>query len=987
MVVRQTGGVQQPINRADASVGALDCEEGRRYLVDVVIRRPLQKSSISEVSGSAAEPPVSDVTPQRRDPAAEFEVAEAVRLALRSELRQAWVVEDPTALPFQEGLKRKINTAHPGLAKKAEDWLATRTSGYDDAQKCWSKVPEEPELEKELYSPLTTILGGIVQKFVTDSYDADPGEIPLTREVRQTCHAYLLQDDLDPPEYATLKCSPDISILGTGPSATRKKQISTPATYDDMTTPIEIQLHDTFAGRVKDQVSVYAREVFLYQNNRRFVYVPVMTGKTIRVVHFDRSGVQVSQPINYHDQPVFFVQLVVLFSSLNEELVGFDTSIYWKDGKRMMKMIPDEIWVQNGADGPAWNANDENFPLEFEIVDRDGRPSEDPEPLFERRTIRSRGTICWRVQYEGRQLLVKDYWGVASRPLESNFLKDVAMIKGIGQLYAFQNNRDSTYGLRGLSADAWLHSDIDSSCLVPNRILTRLVLRIYGSTLNRASSGLQLLRAVRDIVCGHRDVFLAKKILHRDISFDNLLLASGVEDGVLIDFDMAKTLAEIMDKAKGDSRTGTRAYQSVKVLRLDPKLGHHDHMDDLESMFYVLVEVCFGHGEDGNVLPVVPPDIRKWFVHIRPGFLADVKTCFLRDPFMMVMSRFPQDQAENILEPLMDQLRLFFGKRLDTIYNALRARNPIPSPPFSADAASEDYAKFIGLIENAIQSLEQLSVVSPPLPSPILTALEHRHDSEKEPTTPRMERRSSATAGEAEHGVLIDFDMAKRWDVSNSDSRTGTRAYQSVKVLLQDPKLGQHDHMDDLESIYYVLFHVCYGHDLDGNNLPVLPHDIRSWLSTENPEVLADIKCSFLTWEITLDMTRFPETEKVVLEPLIDQLREFFRKRLEAIGAARRARNPIPYPPYSPAAAADDYSEFLGIIENAIRTLEVVPAVLKPPNLTASTGFKRPRGSEEELGTPRKKQHRRAPGENRSLGTETIMCSGVVDNIPTVQDT
>ncbi|KAJ7671547.1 hypothetical protein DFH06DRAFT_1366598 [Mycena polygramma] len=675
-------------------------------------------TATTQVSRSAAASPIPEVTPQRRDPEAEFEIVEAVRLALRAELQQGWVVEDPATLPFQEGLKRKINAAYPNLAKKAEDWLATPDSGYDDAQKRWTEVPEKPELEKELYSPLTTILGRIVQKFVTDSRpdDADPGKTPLTREVRQTCHAYLLQDEWDPPEYATLKSSPDISILGTGPSATSKKQISTPATYDDMTTPIEIKLHDTFAGKVKDQ------------NNRRFVYVPVMTGETIRVIHFDRSGVQVSHPINYHDQPIFFVQLVVLFSSVNEELVGFDTSIYWKDGKRMMKMIPDEIWVQTGIDGPAWKANDDNSPLEFEIVDKDGRPSEDPEPLFERRTIRSRGTICWRVQHKGRQLLVKDYWG----------------------LYAFKNNRDSTYGLRGFSADASLHSDMDSNCLIPNRILTRLVLRIYGSTLNKASSGLQLLRAVRAIVCGHRDVFLEKKILHRDISFDNLLLASGMEDGVLIDFDMAKTLAEIMDKAKGDSRTGTRAYQSVKVLHLDPKLGHHDHMDDLESIFYVLVEVCFGHGENGNVLPIVPKDIGHWFSNIEPGFLACVKSTFLRDPFKMVMTRFSEDQ-EKILEPLMDQLRLFFAKRLDFMTNALKARNTIPFPPFSADAASEDYAKFIGLTENAIQSLEQLPVIPSllPTPSPITSVgSKRRHDSEERPTTPRKRRRSIATAGD-----------------------------------------------------------------------------------------------------------------------------------------------------------------------------------------------------------------------------------------------
>ncbi|KAJ7672155.1 hypothetical protein DFH06DRAFT_1175475 [Mycena polygramma] len=208
--------------------------------------------------------------------------------------------------------------------------------------------------------------------------------------------------------------------------------------------------------------------------------------------------------------------------------------------------------------------------------------------------------------------------------------------------------------------------------------------------------------------------------------------------------------------------------------------------------------------------------------------------------------------------------------------------------------------------------------------------------------------------------------MAKRWDVSDPDSRTGTRPFQSVKVLFQDPKLGQHDHMDDLESIYYVLLYVCYGHDEDGNGLPSLPVDIGLWFSImESLGSLARIKRDFLqSGPLNMIMTRFPEEQERILEPLLGRLPKFFQKRLEAIGAARRGQNPVSFPPYSPAAASDDYSEFLVIIENAIRTLEqlpVVPAVLLPPSLMGSTGSKRPRGSEEEPAIPRKKQHSCAP--------------------------
>ncbi|KAJ7672156.1 hypothetical protein DFH06DRAFT_87156 [Mycena polygramma] len=688
---------------------------------DPFIRTPVSPPRATAATAAPQTPerdnpfPFPDVTPQHvssHDSENQYAKVEAIQLAVRAELEHAWVVEDRETLFFQKELRKKINRAYPDLEERAKDWLEDPESGYDDVQKRWTGIPEEFSLEKDLYAPIQQILSKIVNDFGNGSKKA--GRNSLARVVKETCSAQLKHNPQDAKGKTILKSFPDISIMGTGPSATRKAKFSNDDTYAEVATPIEIKPAETFAMDVKDQVAVYAREIFIHQHNRRFVYVPLMTDKTIRVIQFDRSGAQASRPIDYHQDPIFFIQLVVLFSSLDEELLGYDTSIYWKNGKRMMKVSPDEIWVENGTDKPAWQASDE---IEFEIIDKDGRPSQNPAPFFARRTIRSRGTICWRVQYGGRQYLVKDYWGVAARTPESVYLKDAAMIKGIGRLHAYEDNRDSTYALRGFAADGPLYSDTEEKCLVPNRIFTRLVLRMYGRTLNNAPSGLHLLRAVRDIVSGHREILLQKDILHRDISFNNLLLAYGAEDGVLIDFDMAKKLAEIMDNTKGDSRTGTRAYQSVKVLLLDPKLGHHDHMDDLESIFYVLVHICYGHGEDGNVVPTVPKDITHWFSDMDAEALGKIKKTFLRDTFSMVMTRFSEDQAE-ILEPLMDQLRLFFAKRLDLMTNALRGRKAILFPPYSPDAALKDYSEFTKLIESAIQDLEKLPVAAPLPPPP-----------------------------------------------------------------------------------------------------------------------------------------------------------------------------------------------------------------------------------------------------------------------------
>jgi serine/threonine protein kinase len=69
---------------------------------------------------------------------------------------------------------------------------------------------------------------------------------------------------------------------------------------------------------------------------------------------------------------------------------------------------------------------------------------------------------------------------------------------------------------------------------------------------------------------------LVKGILHRDISFNNLLLSSNPDtNGVLIDFDMAKRMKDIIANqgTEGDSRTvcefrlGLGCFVSYSIYR------------------------------------------------------------------------------------------------------------------------------------------------------------------------------------------------------------------------------------------------------------------------------------------------------------------------------------------------------------------------------------------------------------------------------------
>ncbi|KAJ7163932.1 hypothetical protein C8R43DRAFT_1062329 [Mycena crocata] len=734
----------------------------------------------------------SSTTPQSRtfhDSEGAYQKIRDIQAAVREELRDAWVEEDGELL-FQQSLKAKVEAAYPLLKEKAKDWLE-KYDGYDASTSRWKNIPnkeerastKKPLTEKELYEPLTQLMTDIMKEFETQREHPSQhkaGQPEKTRKVTTTFKGPLAHNPEDAQDDDALKSAPDICIFGTGPSATMRSKISSVHSYDQVATVIEVKLAETWAEIVKDQMAVYGREVLIAQPQRRFVYTPLMTGETIRVIQFDRSGAEYTKTIDYHKDPIFFIQLVVLFSSLDEELLGYDTSIYWENGKRMLAMVPDEIWVED-AQPPRWEKNVEKKVLVFEILNANDEATKDAGPLFARRTIRSRGTVCWRARCEDKVYLIKDYWGVVSRTPESDFLKDVSGIDGIGQMYAFANNRATTYGLR--TSESELFST--TTKLVPNRSLTRLALRMYKQTLETAKSALQLLCAIRDIVKGHRDALLERDILHRDISFNNLLLSSSTNTnatGILIDFDMAKKMQQILAShvTTGDSRTGTRFFQSVRTLQ---QIGHHDHMDDLESIFYVMFFVCYAFDHNGNPLEIPPNDVREWEKpELTPPGLANMKRGFLTGRIASSVSRFVGAE-KTIVRNLMEDLRKFFAPRLEAITDASMADESerTPMPDWTAEAARRDYTRFLFHIDSAIVKLEALPPPPPPIspllpfrlgPSPKRRLPDDAGSTDNHPPPKRSTRSRNGSAG-ASTKVVLAGDPERDPFLSSSESESG----------------------------------------------------------------------------------------------------------------------------------------------------------------------------------------------------------------------
>ncbi|ORY57479.1 serine/threonine-protein kinase Sgk2 [Pseudomassariella vexata] len=436
------------------------------------------------------------------------------------------------------------------------------------------------------------------------------------------------------------------------------------------------------------QLTRYVRGVFADQPTRRFVHAFSFCASKIELWIFDRSGAYSSGLFDIHDEPDKFACALVGYATMDDDLMGLDTFIERRGEHRYVTLD--------------------------DVSGKDTRVRLD-KAMVRQMAIVCRGTTCYETQ---NSHVAKFSWASDKRKpeVEQLNLAQAMGVKGVARVVAHRRITSIAEMREGLLFSKAHHfrgedvhfddpplatastntsskrkssSDhISDDASGPKRRRSnsqksKLATELNGSTpaslsrqlaVSSASLGPsgELLESERDAIEAHRSLYVKGKILHRDISSNNIIItkpemADGFK-GMLIDLDLAK----VRDSGPSGARhqTGTMQFMAVEVLRKTD----HTYRHDLESFFYVLLWMCarqsWNNGFGGVEKPPKESLFRKWEI----GSFRDIARIkagdMTVDGLEVIMGEFPKAlddvkalclKIRKILFPLDKDERMSFG--------------------------------------------------------------------------------------------------------------------------------------------------------------------------------------------------------------------------------------------------------------------------------------------------------------------------------------
>ncbi|KAG1785034.1 uncharacterized protein HD556DRAFT_1314580 [Suillus plorans] len=403
---------------------------------------------------------------------------------------------------------------------------------------------------------------------------------------------------------ATDSRKPDLVLL----DYRLRKLDSSEKSWKDVLTGIEITQSDLSSDRkIPLFLGIVTKGYLMMREQpwRRFILLFSISKLKLRAHYLDRSGMVVSEPLQIDRFPIRFVDVLNTITLANRSSLGFDPTIHICNS---CNTVPSHTNLPDGFDTMLPGAigwvydNDQNVYWIMEI-------------LWKSRGFFKRGTVCYRVRDKfGREYALKDCWvNEDVKDVEIDFLKAVDGIQNVVQLVKYwdvlyDGQPDST-------------SHIRSHCptfVFEKKIHRRILLTPCGLPLTQFNDIPELIGVFRDLVVAHK-AMVGRRVLHGDLSPNNIIIYEG--KGYFIDFDHAKFLDTGGQANKSPRGTGTVPYISFRVLRLmgDGDSFRHTPCDDLESLFYILLEFTVMYlGPKGALAP--QPDeenlkrdpVRRW---------------------------------------------------------------------------------------------------------------------------------------------------------------------------------------------------------------------------------------------------------------------------------------------------------------------------------------------------------------------------------------
>ncbi|KAL2886035.1 Protein kinase domain protein [Ceratocystis lukuohia] len=419
----------------------------------------------------------------------------------------------------------------------------------------------------------------------------------------------------------------------------------------------------------------HVQGVFTDQPTRRFVHAFTLYAFKMELWIFDRSGAYSSGTFDIHDEPDKFARAIVGYATMDDDTMGLDTFMERRDGYRYV--------ILDDASG------------------KETRLRLDKLMIRQKATV-CRGTTCYKTQ---DSYVAKFSWIPGKRKLEVEQLKraEAMGVEGVARVVAHRQITTIAEMREGLrfsaahpfrSEDVYYHDSLTTmsmptkrkssadhtssnasgskrrrssntkpSLYTPgedlweNRIYSCLVVSPAGRVISDFRSIKELLESERDAIRAHRSLYVTGKILHRDISPNNIIItnpetANGFK-GMLIDLDLAKVLDSEPSGAR--YRTGTIRFMAVEVLRKKD----HTYRHDLESFFYVLLWMCarqaWSNGFAGNQNPPKYSRLRKWDIGSFED-IEDTKQCHMDvGGLKYIMEEFPE--ALDVVKPVCLKIR------------------------------------------------------------------------------------------------------------------------------------------------------------------------------------------------------------------------------------------------------------------------------------------------------------------------------------------
>ncbi|KAI0704232.1 hypothetical protein C8T65DRAFT_741188 [Cerioporus squamosus] len=355
----------------------------------------------------------------------------------------------------------------------------------------------------------------------------------------------------------------------------------------------------------RGQLAEYALEVFRRQH-RSSLFAIAIAGATAVLVRFDRNGAVVSDAFNYFTSSKelgnFFYRIFRKRQSdlsIPRELRGHDPTAelacesctaLFRDLHRTRKHEFDPVAIAGleKAATKGWPIYCLSIKSPWSPDGRAVRPDDPVEthrvlvgrPLFSSLSMMGRGTrgfVGWDLDTD-RPVFVKDSWRLKSLPVEDTHIPTVL---GGGDVSVVTEYGESVQRTRTQDL-------VDVKKPDPPRVHSRIVIKEIGRRLKDFEHVYELGLGVHGALQAHQRAW-KKKILHRDISVNNILILGSMGDtvGLLCDWDLAKTQHQLEDSNPTQGmRSGTWQYMSALLQRFAEK--RHELSDDLESFLHIL---------------------------------------------------------------------------------------------------------------------------------------------------------------------------------------------------------------------------------------------------------------------------------------------------------------------------------------------------------------------------------------------------------------